>query len=133
RGVPVRVEVGPRDVEKGTVVLARRDTGEKKEVKIGDVVSEVQNLFEEISRNLTDAAKKLLKSNFFRVTSVEEAKGKRGIVEIPWCGREECAVEMETILDMRTLGEPLDFERYEGICPVCGEKAETWVRLAKTY
>ncbi|HEC81850.1 MAG TPA: proline--tRNA ligase, partial [Thermoplasmatales archaeon] len=133
RGVPVRVEVGPRDVEKGTVVLARRDTGEKKEVKIGDVVSEVQNLFEEISRNLTDAAKKLLKSNFFRVTSVEEARGKRGIVEIPWCGREECAVEMETILDMRTLGEPLDFERYEGSCPVCGEKAETWVRLAKTY
>ncbi|MCD6469007.1 MAG: proline--tRNA ligase [Thermoplasmata archaeon] len=133
KGVPVRVEVGPRDVEKGTVVLARRDTGEKREVKLEDVVSEVQNLFEDISRNLIETAKRLLESSFFRVKNVDEARGKKGIVEIPWCGREECAVEMENVLDMRTLGEPLDAEECDENCPVCGEKAKTWVRLAKTY
>ncbi|RLF28371.1 MAG: proline--tRNA ligase [Thermoplasmata archaeon] len=133
KGVPVRVEVGPRDVEKGTVVLARRDTGEKREVKLEDVVSEVQNLFEDISRNLIETAKRLLESSFFRVKNVDEARGKKGIVEIPWCGREECAVEMEKVLDMRTLGEPLDAEECDENCPVCGEKAKTWVRLAKTY
>ncbi|HEC94588.1 MAG TPA: proline--tRNA ligase [Thermoplasmatales archaeon] len=133
KGVPVRVEIGPKEVEKGTVVLVRRDTGEKKEVQGEKVVEEVKNLFVDISENLTRAAKKLLETNFLRVKDVEDAKGKRGIVEIPWCGKESCALQMETILDMKTLGEPLGEERCEGSCSVCGEKAKTWMRLAKTY
>lgn len=133
KGVPVRVEIGPKEVEKGTVVLVRRDTGEKKEVQGEKIVEEVKNLFVDISENLTRAAKKLLETNFLRVKDVEDAKGKRGIVEIPWCGKESCALQMETILDMKTLGEPLGEERCEGSCSVCGEKAKTWMRLAKTY
>ncbi|HID26088.1 MAG TPA: proline--tRNA ligase [Thermoplasmata archaeon] len=133
KGVPVRVEIGPKEVERGTVVLVRRDTGEKKEVQREKVMEEVKSLFVDIGENLTGAAKKLLETNFLKVKDVEDAKGKIGIVEVPWCGKESCALEMETILDMKTLGEPLGEERCEGVCSVCGGGAKTWMRLAKTY
>ena len=133
KGVPVRIEVGPKEIEEKTAVLARRDTGERKKISQENIVEEVRKLFEEISDNLTKMAENLLRKGTVRVSNLDEAKNKKGIIEIPWCRKEDCAMEMETILDMKTLGEPIDEEPYEGVCPVCGEKAKTWVRLAKTY
>jgi prolyl-tRNA synthetase len=132
RGIPVRIEIGPKEVEEKTVILARRDTGKRKRVYQRDVVMEVKNLFEEIGKNLTKTAERLLKENMVRVSDLEEAKERRGIIEIPWCRKKGCALEMEEILDMKTLGEPIDGS-YNGECPVCREEAKTWIRLAKTY
>ena len=66
--------------------------------------------------------------------TIDEAKKHKGIVELPWCGNEDCALEVENILDGNTLGEPIEEKRCkEYSCPICGHPAETWMRYAKTY
>ena len=68
-----------------------------------------------------------------RVQTIEEAKDLKGIIELPWCGTEDCALEIENILEGNTLGEPIENEKCKYSCPVCGKPAETWMRYAKTY
>jgi len=133
KGVPVRVEIGPKDVQKKEVVIVRRDTGEKKSVSQKDAVKIIKDTFDAISTGLYKNAKQLLDEHMHRVRTVEEAKEKKGIVELPWCGTEDCAQEVETILDGNTLGEPIEDVKCKDPCPVCGKPAKTWMRFAKTY
>jgi prolyl-tRNA synthetase len=135
KGVPLRIEIGPRDVDKKEIVLARRDTGEKKSVSQYTSIETIRVELDNISKSLYENAKKFLDENMHRVQSVEEAKDKKGIVELPWCGNENCALEIENILDGNTLGEPIedDEECKKYSCPMCGKPAETWMRFAKTY
>lgn len=134
KGVPLRVEIGPKDIEKKQIVLVRRDTGEKKAVSQESAVKTIKEELVTISKNLCDNAKKFLDENMHRVHSIEEAKDKKGIVELPWCKSEDCALEIENILDGNTIGEPIeDVECKDYSCPLCGKTAETWMRYAKTY
>jgi len=64
---------------------------------------------------------------------VEEAKNYDGIIELPWCGEENCAKEIENILDKNTLGLPIGDNSCEYSCPLCNKKAISWMRYAKTY
>jgi len=88
---------------------------------------------ETIADTLFKDAKKLLDENMHRVKTIDEAKERKGIIEIPWCGKEDCAMEVENILDGNTLGEPIDDVTCNSSCPVCGGAAKTWMRFAKTY
>ena len=134
KGVPLRVEIGPQDIEKKEIILVRRDTGGKKSVLQNAAVKIIKEEFDKISKNLYTSAKKLLDENMHSVQTVEKAKDKKGIVELPWCGNKECALEIENILDGNTLGEPIkDVECKKYSCPVCGKPAETWMRFAKMY
>lgn len=135
KGVPVRVEIGPRDVEKEEVVLVSRDTREKKSIPRTAAVEEITREFENIERRLYERAQQLLTENMHRVHTTDEAKNRKGIVELPWCGTEECALEIESLLDGNTLGEPItgEMECDDLVCPVCGKPAKTWMRYAKTY
>ena len=80
-----------------------------------------------------DIANKLLKENINRVNTIEEAKDLKGIVELPWCGNEDCALEIENILEGNTLGEPIENNECNISCPVCGKPGNTWMRYAKSY
>ncbi|BEP17160.1 proline--tRNA ligase [Pyrofollis japonicus] len=139
RGVPVRLEVGPREARNSTVVIARRDTFEKIEVKLEELPSKLQDVMEDIRRNLRERAWKWLRSMVKRAETIEEAKRiieeERGIVELPWCGREECGLKLEELVDAGVLGSPL--EKPEWVngkrCPVCGRPAVTSIRVAKKY
>jgi prolyl-tRNA synthetase len=135
KGVPLRIEIGPRDVNKKEIVLVRRDTGKKKSVSQDVSIETIMAELDNISKSLYENAKKFLDGNMHRVQSIEEAKGKKGIVELPWCGNDDCALEIENILDGNTLGEPIedDEECKKYSCPMCGKPAETWMRFAKTY
>ena len=133
KGVPLRVEVGPRDVEKNSVVLVLRSSGEKKSVMHSDALDSIIGELDLISKVLYDNAKKLLVDNVHRVSSIDEAKEKKGIVEIPWCGNEDCALEVENILEGNTLGAPVEDDKCDFVCPVCGGVSKTWMRFAKTY
>ncbi|MCX6667154.1 MAG: proline--tRNA ligase [Euryarchaeota archaeon] len=133
KGVPLRVEIGPRDVEKKEIVLVRRDTEQKRSVPQDTAVKTIEDEFDAISKKLYNNAKKLLDENMHRVHTVEEAKDKKGIVELPWCRKKECALEIENVLEGNTLGEPIDNVECKYPCPVCGKPAETWMRFAKTY
>ncbi len=113
KGVPLRIEVGPRDVEGGkNAVLARRDTLEKVTVERDKLVDEVRTTLDKIHENLYDRAREFLEGGHIkRVETIEEAKEvfedrRGGIVEIPWCGEEKCGLEMEEILDAKMLGTP---------------------------
>ncbi|GAB6148211.1 proline--tRNA ligase [Stetteria hydrogenophila] len=138
RGVPVRLEVGAREAREGTVTMARRDTLEKASVRLEELPQALEKAFREIEENLKARAWEYLKSRVKRARSVEEARewiqARAGVVEVPWCGREECAVKLEEELDARALGTPWPREPADGErCPVCGARAVTWMRYAKSY
>lgn len=133
KGVPLRIEIGPKDVEKKEIVLVRRDTNEKKSVLINDSVKIIKEYLDKISKHLYDNAKKLFEENIHRAKTAEEAKKLKGIVELPWCGTKDCALQIENILDGNTLGEPIDNKECKESCPVCDKPAVTWMRYAKSY
>ena len=138
RGVPVRLEVGAREARQGTVTIARRDTLEKTEAPLDEIPERLKSIFEGIEENLARRAWEYLRSRVRRAGSVEEAREwastRRGVVELPWCGRGECALRLEEELDARALGTPWPREPAGGErCPVCGRPAVAWMRYAKTY
>ena len=133
KGIPIRIEIGPRDVDKNEVVMVRRDTTEKQSVKAEIAVETLIKTLQTISSDMMDKAKKILDENFHRVKTIEEAKQLKGIIELPWCGNEDCALEIENILEGNTLGEPIDENQINESCPICDKSAITWMRYAKTY
>jgi prolyl-tRNA synthetase len=138
RGVPIRLEVGLKEARESTVTIARRDTLEKTQAKLEELPNVLKKLFYEIEKNLRARAWEYLKGRIKRTRSIEEAKewieARVGVVELPWCGREECATALETQLDARALGYPWPREPADGEkCPICGGEAVTWMRYAKTY
>jgi len=137
KGVPIRAEVGPRELKEGTVFLKRRDTFEGRSVKKENLVSEVNSLMREIYENLKKRAWEFLNSKIRRANTLDEAKklleAKAGVVEVPWCGRDECGLKLEDELQARVLGSPVGEVKVEGKCVVCGKEAKSLLRVAKTY
>jgi prolyl-tRNA synthetase len=136
--VPIRVEIGPRDLANEVVTLVRRDTLKKQTWKMDDVVSGVQKLAEEIARDLKANAEACMNKRIYRVTHIGEVKSllkhKAGIVEVPWCGKDECGHSLEEQVEARLLGFPEDTkEKVDGKCVVCGEQAVNVVRVALAY
>lgn len=138
RGVPVRIEVGAREAREEKVTLVRRDTLEKEQVPLEGLRERIPSLMNEIYNSLRDRAWRELRSRVLRTSNLEEARRwiaeRRGVVEVPWCGREECAVHLEDELDAKALGSPWPLERASGEkCPVCGRESITWMRYSKSY
>ena len=133
KGVPLRVEIGPKDIQKNEIVLVRRDNAEKKSITNNSAVNIIKEELNNISKSLYESAKKILNENIKRVNKIEEAKDLKGIVELPWCGIKDCALEIETILDGNTLGQPIEDDKCDSPCPVCGKPGTTWMRYAKSY
>ena len=99
KGVPVRVEIGPKDMEKEQCVIARRDTGEKITVALAELESAVKALLDHIHDNLYAMALKNREDNTFDIQTPEEAKaiveGKGGFLRSKWCGSLECELAMK--------------------------------------
>ncbi len=138
KGVPVRVEIGPRDIEKGTVVLVRRDSLEKQTVERGRLAEEVKLLLDKVDESLKGNAKRWLDERVLKKSNMEDAKGALeslgGIVELPWCGKVECGQDLEVKLDARVLGTPYPDEGSPtGFCVNCGTKANRIIRVGRSY
>ncbi len=133
KGVPLRVEIGPNDVEKKEIVIVQRNTGKKRSILQEKAEKTIKGELDTIANTLFTNAKKLLDENMQRVHTVDEAKERKGIIEIPWCENKDCAIEIENILEGNTLGEPIDEGTCDYSCPICGGAAKTWMRYAKTY
>ncbi len=133
KGVPLRVEIGPKDIKNNQVVLVRRDTAEKQSISNDSAVNIIKEELNKLSKNLYETANRLLNENINRVNTIDEAKNLKGIVELPWCGIKDCALEIENILDGNTLGEPIEDNACNNSCPVCGKPGTTWMRYAKSY
>jgi prolyl-tRNA synthetase len=127
KGVPLRMEIGPRDLAAGKVVYARRDTGEKKEL-LFDELSQVNSIFEDIAGSLRRKAEEKFKAGHLTAKTYDvfvSVLGK-GIVSTGWCGEKGCADRIEENASiLSVMDEP-------GICVVCGKPGKA-IRAAKTY
>ncbi|HML03369.1 MAG TPA: proline--tRNA ligase [Candidatus Bathyarchaeia archaeon] len=138
KGVPIRVEVGPRDVERGEAVVVRRDTFEKSSIKLDKLSTYVQNLMEKISYDMKEKASQMMKERVYKAGDLEKVKEllrkRSGIVEVPWCGETNCGLKMEEEINGKILGVPVDIkEKTSGKCIVCDKKAQNIVRVAVAY
>jgi len=138
RGVPIRIEIGPRDVKQKEVTIVRRDTLEKQTCKVDKLGVVVKKTIETITRDMHEKAWWWMNEHVYRVDKLEEAnrllKRRAGIVEVPWCGNEDCGHKLEEEVNARVLGTPVDLkEKVVGNCVVCGKKAKDIVRVALAY
>lgn len=137
KGAPIRIELGKRELENGTVTIARRDTGEKTPVSKEAVLETVQKLLDEIQKSLYASAVKFLEENTFDVSNFEEFKEimntTKGFIKALWCEDAECEAKIkeETTASTRCLPDASDEEA--GTCVYCGKKAiHRWV-FAQSY
>ncbi|MEM2099540.1 MAG: proline--tRNA ligase [Candidatus Bathyarchaeia archaeon] len=137
KGVPIRIEIGPRDLKNQQVTMARRDTFQKSIVKEEDVVSAVERLLEEIQNNLYIKAKKALEEKTTAVKDYGEfvsvLKEKGGFIKAAWCGRAECEAKIkeETGATVRLL--PFEQEKPVSGCVYCGKQATKIAYFARSY
>lgn len=137
KGVPLRIAIGPRDLEKRTVELARRDTMSKEVVSKDEIVGQVQKLLVEMQTNLFDKALKFRDSHITEVETYDEFKdileNKTGFVSAFWDGTKETEeqIKNETKATIRCI--PLDYKEEDGVCVYSGNPAKMRVLFAKAY
>ena len=137
KGVPLRVEIGPKDMEKEQCCIARRDTGEKTFVPLADLESAVQSLLKDVHDNLYAMAEKNLEENTFDLTTWEEvrdmAQGRGGFARTKWCGSLECELAMKEKAGVSSRCMPLKQSGTTGKCPVCGKECTTDIYWGVAY
>jgi len=138
KGVPVRIEIGPRDMENGKAMLVRRDTGEKEPVAIEEVADRVGELLEQIQKDLFEKARALREDNTYILESYDDLKklykDGNGFVDTHWCGSPECeaVIKDETKATIRVI--PFEQGDCAGKkCIRCGGPAQHRVIFAKAY
>ena len=131
KGVPLRVELGARDIQNGVITTARRDTGEKSQIPFDNMIEGIREQLLGIQSDLLIGAKKQLDESIFEISALSEAKP--GINVMNWCGEEDCGHEVENATEMAVLGVPVEVEPKSGNCIVCGKPTETLIYVAKTY
>ena len=137
RGVPVRVEIGPRDMAEGNCCLVRRDTGEKTVVKSAELTGTVSKLLDDIHDNLYAMAKKNLDDNTFDLNTWEEvrdmAQDRGGFARTKWCGSLDCELAMKEKAGVSSRCMPFVQRRDVGKCPVCGKESTTDIYWGVAY
>ncbi|MCZ7358014.1 MAG: proline--tRNA ligase [Candidatus Methanoperedens sp.] len=136
KGVPLRVEIGPRDLKNNVATVVRRDSGSKENVPLDNIVEEIQKRFEDIHNKLFEKAQRSLKERIFDCNNLEEVKEKipEGIARISWCCERECGLAMEESVGAGILGIPEgELGSGGGACPICKKETEKMVIMAKTY
>ena len=136
KGIPLRIEIGPRDIEDGQFVAVRRDNGEKSVCSIDSLEDSVHELLKEVQQGLYDKAKKNLTENCFSVTTLEQAKAvveKGGFIKMMWCGDLECEMKMKDEIGVSSRCIPFEQEHIGDICPVCGKPAKEMVVWGVAY
>ncbi|MBI1978497.1 MAG: proline--tRNA ligase [Candidatus Aenigmarchaeota archaeon] len=138
KGVPLRIEIGPKDVKNKQMVLVRRDTGEKIIAKETDV-KKVESMLKSIQNNLILKADKYFKKNICEIKKFDELKNvlekKGGLIKIEWCGRKDCADDMKEKTNGGVIrGKIFDKEeKPKSTCINCNNKSKEVVYISKQY
>jgi len=135
RGVPVRIELGPRDIEAGKCVVVRRDTLEKIEVELNELHTKLQEILDEIQKNMFEECKQRVINKTTTATNLEEfvknINENQGYVKTMWCGDEECENKIKELTGAHSRCIPFEQEHISDTCVCCGKKAdkmEVWGR-----
>ena len=131
KGVPLRLELGGRDIENGVVAFARRDNGEKGTISAADVVPGVRMLLDVISEDMLARAQEVQESRYQDIETLEDIPQDK-ILRFGWCGCEECGHKFEDTYDFKILGVPYVPVPFKGRCIICGEPTEKQAYAAHT-
>ncbi|MDG6985992.1 MAG: proline--tRNA ligase [Nitrososphaerota archaeon] len=137
KGVPLRVEFGPRDMKEGQAVLVRRDTGAKRVVKLQSLAAEVSAELESIQANLFRKASDFLARSTHDAGSIADLKKvmaqSGGLVRVRWCGDPACEAKMKEGAGGKVLNVPVDQKPGSGACLGCGKDAPSYAIYGKSY
>ena len=138
KGVPIRLEIGPKDIEKNQCVLVRRDTREKIFVSLDNLEAELERVFKEYADALYARAKENLVTRTVELEKLEDiiaqADKNDGFVKTHWCGSAECEQAMKDQAGMSSRCMPFGEQGVKkGVCPVCGKETDTIVVWGKAY
>lgn len=137
KGVPVRLEIGPKDIEKGQATVCRRDNLEKSQLALENITESIKGLLDDVHASMLANALKMREEKTSVANDMDELKKvleeKPGFVKAMWCGDRACEdkIKEETGATIRCM--PFEQEQISDICICCGEKADKMVYLAKAY
>ena len=137
RGVPVRIELGPRDIENGVCVVVRRDTSEKIEMKIDELKEKLSGILDDIQSNMYQICKDRVKQKTTIANTLEEFEKNinenQGYVKTMWCGDVECENKIKELTGAHSRCIPFEQEKVGDCCVCCGKKADTMVVWGRQY
>ena len=136
KGVPLRVEIGPRDIENGNVTIAKRNTGEKITVKKEEMIETILRLIPEVHLEMYNKAMHYLLDHITEVHNLEElnaALEKGGYAKMMWCGDQACEDKIKELTNATARCIPFNQITFDEVCPICGKKAKKVVLFAKAY
>lgn len=137
RGIPVRVEIGPKDIEAGKCMLARRDTGEKIECALDEVEAKVGALLETIQKDMLEKARAHREAHTYVSKNMEEMgdilTNTPGFVKAMWCGCQECEDKIKEQFAATSRCMPFEQEELSDVCVCCGKPAKKMVYWGKAY
>jgi prolyl-tRNA synthetase len=136
-GVPVRIEVGPREVEERSATLVRRDTLKRGIAAFEDLVESIQKLFEEIYQDLQSRSWERLENELTDASNLSELRAQiedRKIVKVNWCGDPHCALEIKDQVAGEIRGTLWDqWEKPSGHCVICGDEGKEVAYVSRTF
>lgn len=136
KGVPLRVEIGPRDVENNQCVLVRRDTQEKLFISLDNLGNTVTDLLDDIQRNMLEKSRKFRDEHIKECHNMDEFKtaiDNKNFVKAMWCGCPECEKKIKELHQATTRVMPFDQTPIDDKCVFCGKKADKVIYFARAY
>ncbi|MCQ2815087.1 MAG: proline--tRNA ligase [Bacilli bacterium] len=136
KGVPLRVEVGPRDLENKQVIIAKRNDGTKLTVPMDDMIDKAKELLKTIHKEMYEKACRYLADHVTEVHNLEElnaALEKGGYAKMMWCGEQGCEDKIKELTNATARCMPFNQIAFDDVCPICGKKAKKVVLFAKAY
>ena len=137
RGIPLRVEVGPKDIEAGQAVIVRRDTREKTVVPFAELEAKIGELLETMQNDMFERAKKHRDTHTYAATTWDEftdtLEHKPGFIKAMWCGDEACEVAIKDETGATTRCMPFEQETLSDVCVHCGKPAKKMVYFGRAY
>ena len=137
RGVPLRVEIGPRDIENNQCVLVRRDIGEKITVCLDELDTKVEELLKTIQKDMLETARAHRDSHTYEARNWEEfvdtINNRPGFIKAMWCGETECEENIKAETGASTRCMPFEQEQLSDVCVCCGKPAKKMVYFGRAY
>lgn len=137
RGIPLRVEIGPKDIEAGKCIICRRDNGEKVEVALDALEETVASLLEQIQVDMLERARTHRDEHTYVATTMEELSEvldtKPGFVKAMWCGNQDCEDSIKEKYSATSRCMPFEQEQISDVCVCCGKPAKKMVYWGRAY
>lgn len=137
RGVPIRIELGPRDIENNKCIIVRRDNSEKIECSLENIEETVSNLLQEIQINMYNLVKENVDKRTNIATNLEELEAKinnnQGYIKAMWCGDKECEEKIKNKTAVKSRCIPFEEEKISNTCVCCGKKAKHMLYWGRQY